>query len=74
MGKGFFSTLLMGVALLSAAAVVSADASEDDDGLHPLRTHSIYMPYIGKPSSTLADASRPIFSYFIAKSKLRLTE
>src|SRR5688572_7675357 len=48
MGKGFFSTLLMGVALLSAAAVVTADAPEDDDGLHPLRTHSIYMPYIGK--------------------------
>ncbi|KAF9563794.1 hypothetical protein EC968_004699 [Mortierella alpina] len=46
MGKGFFSTLLMGVALLSAAAVVTADAPEDDDGLHPLRTHSIYMPYI----------------------------
>ncbi|KAF8936642.1 putative lectin family integral membrane protein [Dissophora ornata] len=42
MGKGFFSRLLMGVALLSAAAIVRAQ----DDNVHPLRTHSIYMPYI----------------------------
>ncbi|KAF9347630.1 hypothetical protein BGX26_000897 [Mortierella sp. AD094] len=43
MGKSFISRLLMGVALLSAATLVRADA---EDGVHPLRTHSIYMPYI----------------------------
>ncbi|KAF9112723.1 hypothetical protein BGX27_002898 [Mortierella sp. AM989] len=43
MGKSFFSRLLMGVALLSAATMVRAD---ENDGVHPLRTHSIYMPYI----------------------------
>lgn len=50
MGKRFFySALLMGVALLSVCAVVKAqDDEEEDDGTHNLRTHSIYMPYIGK--------------------------
>ena len=33
------------VALFSATTVL---AQEDDDNLQPLRTHSIYMPYIGK--------------------------
>ncbi|KAG0298641.1 hypothetical protein BGZ98_000135, partial [Dissophora globulifera] len=42
MGKGFFSRLLMGVALLSAAVVIRAEEEE----VAPLRTHSIYMPYI----------------------------
>ncbi|KAI1311059.1 hypothetical protein EDD11_003532 [Mortierella claussenii] len=44
MGKGFFSRLLMGVALLSTASVLVRAA--DEDNMHPLRTHSIYMPYI----------------------------
>ncbi|KAG0218647.1 legume-like lectin family-domain-containing protein [Mortierella sp. GBAus27b] len=47
MGKRFFySALLMGVAFLSVCAVVKAQDDEEDDGIHPLRTHSIYMPYI----------------------------
>ncbi|KAF9190963.1 hypothetical protein BGZ51_007981 [Haplosporangium sp. Z 767] len=33
----------MGVALLAAVATVKA---QEDDDMHPLRTHSIYMPYI----------------------------
>ncbi|KAK3816354.1 MAG: putative lectin family integral membrane protein [Benniella sp.] len=42
MGKRFFSTLLMGVALFCALTLVKAEEEE----VHPLRTHSIYMPYI----------------------------
>lgn len=46
MAKGFFSKLLTSVALMSGSMVMMVQAQ--DDGLHPLRTHSIYMPYIGK--------------------------
>ncbi|KAG0355846.1 hypothetical protein BG005_005214 [Podila minutissima] len=44
MAKGFFSKLLTSVALMSGSMVMMVQAQ--DDGLHPLRTHSIYMPYI----------------------------
>ncbi|KAF9902230.1 hypothetical protein EC991_005176 [Linnemannia zychae] len=44
MGKSVFSRLLMGLALLAATAVVVS--ADEDDAVHPLRTHSIYMPYI----------------------------
>ncbi|KAG0373390.1 hypothetical protein BGX24_011764 [Mortierella sp. AD032] len=46
MGKSVFSRLLMGLALLATTAVVVSAFDEDNDGVHPLRTHSIYMPYI----------------------------
>lgn len=49
MGKSIFSTLLMGVVFLGALALVNA--VDEDDDVHPLRTHSIYMPYIGKSLS-----------------------
>ncbi|KAF9973801.1 hypothetical protein BGZ73_002936, partial [Actinomortierella ambigua] len=39
--KTFSALLKAGLAVLSIAAVASAD-----DNVHPLRTHSIYMPYI----------------------------
>jgi len=37
----------MGLALLATSIVSAAD----EEGVHPLRTHSIYMPYIGKTRS-----------------------
>ncbi|KAK5808118.1 putative lectin family integral membrane protein [Linnemannia elongata] len=46
MGKSVFSRLLMGLTLLATAAVVVVSAVGDEDSVHPLRTHSIYMPYI----------------------------
>lgn len=53
MAKGFFAKLLTSIALVSGGMVMMAQAQ--DEGLHPLRTHSIYMPYIGKykPDSSL---------------------
>lgn len=51
MGKSVFSRLLMGLTLLATTAVVVVSAVGDEDGVHPLRTHSIYMPYIGKTSA-----------------------
>jgi mannose-binding lectin 2 len=50
MGKSVFSRLLMGLALLATTTVVVVTAG-DEDGVHPLRTHSIYMPYIGKTAA-----------------------
>ncbi|KAG0057440.1 hypothetical protein BGZ83_010008 [Gryganskiella cystojenkinii] len=44
MAKGFFARLLTAVAFLSISVVVMAQ--DDDDGMTPLRTHSMYMPYI----------------------------
>ncbi|KAF9542654.1 hypothetical protein EC957_001788 [Mortierella hygrophila] len=46
MGKSVFSRLLMGLSLLATTAVVVISAAGDEDGVLPLRTHSIYMPYI----------------------------
>ncbi|KAG0257507.1 hypothetical protein BGZ95_005218, partial [Linnemannia exigua] len=46
MGKSVFSRMLMGLALLATTAVVVSASDENNDGVHPLRTHSIYMPYI----------------------------
>ncbi|KAF9425167.1 hypothetical protein BGZ76_003391 [Entomortierella beljakovae] len=43
MRNNFFIKLLMGVALSSVATFVKAD---EENGVHPIRTHSIYMPYI----------------------------
>ncbi|KAG0223254.1 hypothetical protein BGW41_005672 [Actinomortierella wolfii] len=40
--KTFSALFKAGLAVLSIAAAVSAD----DDKVHPLRTHSLYMPYI----------------------------
>jgi len=45
MAKGFFVRLLTAVAVLSASVMVMA---QEDDDIMPLRTHSMYMPYIGK--------------------------
>ncbi|KAF9923573.1 hypothetical protein FBU30_006402 [Linnemannia zychae] len=43
MGKSVFSRLLMGLALLATTTVV---VSAEEESTMPLRTHSIYMPYI----------------------------
>ena len=45
MAKGIFARLLTVVAVLSTSVMVMA---QGDEGLMPLRTHSMYMPYIGK--------------------------
>lgn len=58
MGKSVFSRLLMGLTLLATTAVVVVSA-DGDDGVHPLRTHSLYMPYIGKTSALRV----PFFGY-----------
>ncbi|KAF9579435.1 hypothetical protein BGW38_004297, partial [Lunasporangiospora selenospora] len=45
MGKGLFEKILFtGAVLLSTAAMMAH--GQLDDIVHPLRTHSIYMPYI----------------------------
>ncbi|KAG0289359.1 hypothetical protein BGZ96_007084 [Linnemannia gamsii] len=45
MGKSVFSRMLMGLALMATTTIVIVSAG-DEDGMNPLRTHSIYMPYI----------------------------
>lgn len=50
MGKSVFSRMLMGLALMVTTTIVIVSAG-DEDGMNPLRTHSIYMPYIGKTAA-----------------------
>ncbi|KAF9416534.1 hypothetical protein BGZ94_010193 [Podila epigama] len=46
MARGFLARFIAGITLLSAGGMLMTAYADEDKGEYPLRTHSIYMPYI----------------------------